>query len=298
MFKVHKISQNGFSFLELKNSDESSIARISLNEGGRLQEFTFNNIEIVKDILNFEYKNSYASAILFPFANRIENGKYIFNDEKHQFKCNEGEGKNALHGLVYNKEFQLKEEEIKVDKCAVMLCYQENKKIKGFPFTYAIYATYTLTKEGLSLSIKVKNTDTNSFPFTLGWHPYFFCEDLHNSSLNFASDKKIAFDKNLITKEIVAYKATSVFKIEDKQLDDCFILENNKIDFNTAKYQLEITSNVKENFLQMYTPKGLPLIAIEPMTGVSNSLNNKIGLQVLEPNTSYSLTWNVKINNN
>jgi aldose 1-epimerase len=30
------------------------------------------------------------------------------------------------------------------------------------------------------------------------------------------------------------------------------------------------------------------------MTGVSNSFNNKIGLQVLEPNASYSLTWIIK----
>ncbi|AUC85616.1 aldose 1-epimerase [Polaribacter sp. ALD11] len=298
MFKVDKINQNGFSFLELKNTDENSIARICLNEGGRLLEFTFNTIAIVKDVPSFEYRNSYASAILFPFANRIENGKYTFNDKNYQFNCNEDGGRNALHGLVYNKEFQFKEEEISANKCAVTLCYQEDKKTKGFPFTYKIYATYTLTKEGLSLSIRVKNTDTYSFPFTLGWHPYFFCEDLQNSSLSFTSDKKIAFDKNLITKGIEGYKGDSVFKIEDKQLDDCFILDNNKIDFKTVKYQLEITSNLKENFLQMYTPKGLPLIAIEPMTGVSNSFNNKIGLQVLEPNTSYSLTWNVKINNN
>jgi aldose 1-epimerase len=50
--------------------------------------------------------------------------------------------------------------------------------------------------------------------------------------------------------------------------------------------------------LQLYTPKGLPLIAIEPMTGISNSFNNKIGLQVLKPNETYSITWNVKFNNN
>jgi aldose 1-epimerase len=41
----------------------------------------------------------------------------------------------------------------------------------------------------------------------------------------------------------------------------------------------------------------LPIIAIEPMTGISNSFNNRIGLKVLEPKKSYSLSWNVKLNN-
>ena len=298
MFKINELNNNGFGFLELKNLDESSKAIISLNEGGRLQALTFNNIEVVKEIANFKYKDSFASAILFPFASRIENGKYSFKDENYQFNCNENGRENALHGLVFDKKFQLNKKEVTHNKCAVTLFYKEEKREKGFPYTYTIYLTYTLTSKGLSLSVTIENTDTTSFPFVLGWHPYFYNVDLQNSFLNFKSNKKIEFNENLITKETIEYKGDSDFKIEEKQLDDCFILNSNKIDFYTPNYQLEITSNVKENFLQMYTPKDLPLIAIEPMTGISNSFNNKIGLQILEPNNSYSLTWNVKINNN
>ncbi|MDX6746933.1 aldose 1-epimerase [Polaribacter sp. PL03] len=298
MFKVDTIFNGDSNFLELKNTDESSKAIISLNEGGRLKGLTFNNIKVVKDLSNFEYKNSFASSILFPFANRIENGKYSFKDEKHQFNCNENGRENALHGLIFDKKFQFKEKDVGVNKCSVTLFYDENKKVKGFPFTYTIFLTYTLTAKDLSLTVAIKNTDNNSFPFILGWHPYFYSDNLKTSSLNFKSDKKVMFNENLITKEIIEYKSDSEFKIEDKQLDDCFILNSNRIDFNTPNYQLEITSNAKDNFLQMYTPKDLPLIAIEPMTGISNSFNNKIGLQVLEPNSTYSLTWKVKININ
>jgi len=48
--------------------------------------------------------------------------------------------------------------------------------------------------------------------------------------------------------------------------------------------------------LQLYTPKDLSLIAIETMTGVSNSFNNKIGLKTLKPDQIYSVTWSVKLN--
>jgi aldose 1-epimerase len=295
MYKVDVIKENEFSFLELTNVKKTSSARISLNEGGRLQELKFDNIFLIKDQTNFDYKVSYASSVLFPFASRIQEGKYVFQEKEYQLNCNET-GKNALHGLVYNKNFKLLEREENTNSCSVTIGFIETKMSQGFPYTYEIYLTYMLTEKGLSLSVKIKNTDTKSYPFTLGWHPYFISEDLHNSSLSFKSDQKIIFDENLITKEIVDHKTNAIFKIEDQQLDDCFVLKSNKIGFTTPTYGFEISTDLKENYLQMYTPKGFSVIAIEPMTGVSNTFNNKIGLQILDPNESYSLTWRVKMN--
>lgn len=285
--------ENNNNLLLLKSNTSKAI--INLKEGARVQDLTFNDVAIIKENPFFDYKNSYASSILFPFANRIKAGKYRFENKEYTFNCNEGGGKNALHGLVFNKEFLLLEKEINTTKCAVTLCYKEQKKPKSFPFNYEFYVTYILSEDNFTVSVEVKNTDTNAFPFTLGWHPYFYCENLKDSVLNFDSNKKVEFDENLITNGFSDYDDGSIFKIENKQLDDSFVLQNGKIGFTTPKYSLEISASSKENYLQMYTPKDLPLIAIEPMTGISNSFNNKIGLQVLEPQKSYSLNWNLNV---
>lgn len=297
MYKVEVIKENEVHFLELSNREKTSSASICLEEGGRLKELKFNGVFLIKEQPDFEYKNSYASSILFPFASRIQDGKYSFQENDYQLNCNQM-GKNALHGLVYNKKFELIEKEETTNRCSVTIGYKETKESQGFPYTYEIYLTYLLTEKEISVSIKIKNTDTKAFPFTLGWHPYFVSNDLTKSVLRFKSNKKIAFDENLITKEVVALKTSEIFKIENKQLDDCFILNTSKIGFSTPTYQIEITTGLEDNYLQIYTPLGLSVIAIEPMTGVSNSFNNKIGLQVLQPTESYSLIWNVKFNNN
>tara|TARA_B110000091_G_scaffold28402_1_gene28342 strand:+ start:580 stop:1482 length:903 start_codon:yes stop_codon:yes gene_type:complete len=297
MYKVEVIKENEIRFLELSNIEKTSFASICLEEGGRLKELKFNGIFLIKEQPDFEYKDSYASSILFPFAGRIQDGKYSFQENYFQLNCNQI-GENALHGLVYNKIFELIEKEETTNRCSVTIGYKETKEIQGFPYTYEIYLTYLLTEKEISLSVKIKNTDTKAFPFTLGWHPYFISDDISKSILRFKSDKKIAFDENLITKEVVALKTPEIFKIDNKQLDDCFLLKTNKIGFSTPTYQIEITTDLEDNYLQMYTPLGLSVIAIEPMTGVSNSFNNKIGLQVLQPTESYSLIWNVKFNNN
>ena len=88
---------------------------------------------------------------------------------------------------------------------------------------------------------------------------------------------------------------TSSLKIEDKQLDDCWILDNTKAVFETPNYNLQILSTEKDSFLQAYTPPRQNTIAIEPTTGVSDSFNNKIGLKTLKPKETYQLTWTLKL---
>ncbi|MDP5092654.1 MAG: aldose 1-epimerase, partial [Polaribacter sp.] len=102
--------------------------------------------------------------------------------------------------------------------------------------------------------------------------------------------------EKLITKELIPYENEEEFVLKNKQLDDCFVMDDDKIEFITPSYQLKITSDVAQNYLQMYTPPHKTLIAIEPMTGISNSFNNHIGLQVLAPTKSYEITWNLSIN--
>ncbi len=295
MFHINNITENNLPYIVLQNSDKSTCVKISLNEGGRLEELKCNNVFIIKDIPNFDYGISYASSVLFPFASRIKDGKYTFLEEEFQLKKNDN-NINALHGIVYDKKFKLFEYETHKKKCSVTLNYLGKKHSQGFPFKYFISFTYTLFENSLQLKVDLKNIDKRPFPFTLGWHPYFFSDDLFRSVIKFKSNKKVVFDENLITKEIINFKTDEIFTIDNKQLDDCFFLEDNKVSFSTPKYQIQIKSNVKENFLQLFVPKDLPVIAIEPMTGISNSYNNNIGLQILEPQKLYSIIWNLDFN--
>lgn len=294
MFRAHHFTENNSPIISIQNADNSTSAKISLHQGGRLQELKCKNVYLIKDIPNFDYKTSYASSVLFPFASRIKDGKYTFLGEKYQLQKND-KNTNALHGLVYDKKFELFEYKVQENCCSVTINYTENNKSLGFPFKYFISLTYTLFETSLHLNVTIKNLDQSPFPYILGWHPYFLSDDLSNSFLKFKSDKKVIFDKNLITKEIVENTQDDFFRIEDKELDDCFFLEDNKVSFSTSKYNLQITSNTENNFLQLYTPKNLPIIAIEPMSGISNSFNNLIGLKALNPQKTDGITWSLDI---
>jgi len=292
MFKISNKEKKGLSFVELQNSSKTTKAKICLEQGARVVSLKFKDKFIIKEQPDFDYKDSYASSILFPFASRIKQGKYAFEGNDYQFETNDGD--NALHGLVYNKKFELFESEEHKDNCAATFNYYEKNESKGFPFMYFLSVTYILFEDCLKVRVTVKNTDTKSFPFTLGWHPYFNSTDLKNSYVSFKSDQKVEFDKTLITKKVIAQTSPEIFKIDEQQLDDCFILKDDNVSFTTPTYKIDITADSEENFLQLYTPKGFDVIAIEPMTGISDTFNNKIGLQVLEADKTYVLNWDLK----
>lgn len=294
MYKINHIKKKGLNFITLEDSDNCSFAKISLNQGGNLQELFINNIAVIEDLYPLKYSDSYASSILFPFANRIKDGLYTFQNKEFELEINQKEENNALHGLVFNKSFTILNKEISDSEASVKLGFEEVKESKGFPFTYLIHLQYTLSKDKLKLTVSVKNTDTKPFPFTLGWHPYFKSKDLFNSSLKFESNKKLVLDGRMITTDVTDFLNNQKFEIKDKQFDDCFFLDNNKIQFITPEYNLELSASSHETFLQIYTPQRANTIAIEPTTGVSNSFNNNIGLQVLKPRNTYYIDWEVK----
>ncbi|MEH6536345.1 MAG: aldose 1-epimerase [Psychroserpens sp.] len=295
MYTLTEIETQGLHYLEMASSDGESKGQICLNQGGRLSKFVFKKIQILADFDTSTYKDNYASSVLFPFANRIKDGEYTFNDSKYELDCNESDKNNALHGLVYNKTFVCVHKTLTSNYASLTLQYKDAGKSKGFPFKFNIELIYTLSQSGLNLSAKVVNECDKTFPFTLGWHPYFNSKDLNNSSINFVSSKKYRFDNQQIISGTTSLDVEMPFQLKDVKLDDGYPLATNELEFSTPEYSFKLTSTSIENFLQLYTPNQPNVIAIEPMTGAADNFNNKIGLQMLDPNDTYNVEWNIKI---
>lgn len=294
MFTINSKNENGKEYIIFENSNVGSYAAICLDEGARLVDLKLAGKSIITEQPNFDYNVSYASSILFPFASRLAGGAYNFQFENYQLPKNDN-NVNALHGLVFNKRFHLFEPEEHIKCGSATFNYYENNPVPGFPFKYFLSLTYTLYNNYIHLNVTVKNIGNSVFPFTLGWHPYFNCNDFSKAYLNFKSDEKVIFDETLITKSIEKQQTEEPFSLANKALDDCFVLASNQVDFTTDEYAVSLTSDAVKNYLQLYTPKDIPVIAVEPMTGISDSFNNKVGLQVLEPNMTYTVNWKLSL---
>jgi aldose 1-epimerase len=300
MFVIEKLTNNNVLLDHFHVFNENISFKIFPNLGASLQEIVFKDVSIIDGIEISEagilnYQNSFKSALLFPFPGRIENGKYIHNQQSYQLKSNETNRLNAIHGLVYDQHFSVDNYEANKNKAKLVLSYVSDGKLEGFPFKFKLFITYLMTEDCLQLSFDIENLGQISFPFGMGWHPYFKSDNLESSSLTFSSDKQLVCDKNQIPKSIQDHILKTTFDIEDQFFDDTFKLLSENVKFKTEKYDLEMKlSETTDPFLQLFTPSSRNSIAIEPMSCSPDVFNTKNGLKVLQPGTTFH--WQVALN--
>ena len=282
-------------FICLYSPCSSTHARFCLSRGGSLDMFMIENTQIITNLSPISPHKAYPSSVLFPFANRVKDGKYNFNNKNYAFDCNEAPANNALHGLVYNKTFNCTAYKLTSEFANLQLSYETDKPEDSFPFLFRIDIVYKLKKNGLSLEITLLNTGEKKFPFTLGWHPYFKTSDLNQSALRFSSTQKLTADARNITTGVVGCDLTMPYGLKGVTLDDAYILQAPVVEFITPEYNVKLTASEAETYLQLYTPPAVHAIAIEPMTGVSDSFNNKIGLKELHPKETFQIHWDLEV---
>tara|TARA_X000000950_G_scaffold130024_1_gene162418 strand:+ start:3166 stop:4053 length:888 start_codon:yes stop_codon:yes gene_type:complete len=278
--------------IKVKNN-KKLLAFIDLVNGGSLQHLKLNGLTVIEKKKQFAYSDSFASALLFPFVNRLKNGIYSFKNEFHQFPINESGG-NAHHGILFDKIFSLNNYFFKDNKATIILNYVSIGEV-GYPFAFKITLEYIIGFDFLNIKLTVDNLSKNEIPYSLGWHPYFFSSDLSKSRVKFTKTYDIITDKFGVAQHRSMINKNVEINPSDNHLDNCFQLNNSEVEFTTSDYKMSISTDRTPAFIHLYTPKIKNLFAIEITSGISNSFNHGIGLNYLDKESSTNMTWKIKI---
>ncbi|MBB6480719.1 aldose 1-epimerase [Spirochaeta isovalerica] len=305
MFKRSEYSAGKYKVVRLDN-DKGSFVDIIPQLGAMIYRLALKTGKgEVKDILRYdspgelESNPMYRGRVLFPFNDRIPGGKYCFNNSVFFLPINEVSDNSSIHGLVYDKFF----DEI---HCLIQSDYAEltysfsisDEDWSGYPFSINLNVTYRLSEKGFETAYHIKNTGIQRLPVALGWHPYFKLGDkVDDWILTCGGGKYVAVDEQLIpTGEIKSVSGTSLdftvpAAINDSELDIAF---SNSVDGTISlsngmeQLILEFDTSLFP-FVQLYIPPERDSIAIEPITGATNSFNiENLGRLVLAPGETKS----------
>jgi aldose 1-epimerase len=245
--------------------------------------------------------NGFKSAKLSPFVCRMNAGKYTWDEEPMQIE-KWFLGKHAIHGIIYDAEYQIQTTHADDQSASVELYYSYPGNVKGYPFPYLIQIMWKLEKDNrLSVTTTITNASALKIPITDGWHPYFTLGDtVDDYTLQFDSTQQVAFDSELIpTGQLInderfinGQPMNGIF------LDNCFLLDQKSAHptctLSNKNIQLTIEPTSNYPYMQFYTPDDRKKIAIENLSAAPDAFNNKMGLHILEPqetinfSTSYS----------
>ena len=297
MFSINKVSNSNplLDYYHLRGENIS--CNIFPNLGASIQELQFGGFDVIRGIQAQEsdlpfFRRYYPSSFLFPFPGRVAGGTYEYQGKHYQLPTNEGGRDNAIHGFLAEAPFELVQKNMNQEMALLDFQYQYDGSEQGFPFPTQINIIYEITNKGFQFTLKIINTGNSSFPFGLGWHPYFASENLAAATLDFQAIEQLVVDENQIPTG--AEPNQFISPIGNQQLDTSYLLSNSMIRFSSHYYNMNLrTLFVEKEYLQLYTPPSRNSIAIEPMTCEPNAFNSHKGLQELAPNASYQ--WSVQV---
>lgn len=302
MWKIREIRHENSLLDHIQLYSNRMSCRVFPNLGGSLQELAIENIQVIDGISIDpkgleDYSNSFKSSILFPFPNRVKDGRFSYGEKTYQLETNDTYFNNAIHGLVYDRSFTFHKELNNPEKARLELKYKADGKHPGYPFAYDLRLIYTFSNTGkVTLAFEVINTGYQSFPFGLGWHPYFRSSNLSKSRVSFEAKDHFLCPERMIPEEKEEAGIDSDFVLGEQAFDDGYSLEAPACTLETPDYELSLDFDTgAESFLQIYTPPHRNSIAIEPMTCIADAFNNGVGLEALDPGQHYHWSINMSL---
>jgi aldose 1-epimerase len=175
MSQVYQIERAICSTVEvfsLREGDRAS-AQVACELGNNC--FSFRVREPVLEMVSFEEflerPTSYGIPLLFPFPNRLRDGRFRFRGQSYSINP-------PRHGLVRDKAWKVLEAGASNQqgawvRSAIDASDYPDQMLRQFPFPFRLEVTWRLKDGRLEMEAVAQNTGQEDMPAGFGIHPYF-----------------------------------------------------------------------------------------------------------------------------
>jgi len=308
-YSVNSEIREGVEVFSLREADRAH-AEITPALGNNC--FAFRTREHVLEPIPFsdfrQRPASYGIPILFPFPNRIRDGKFSFQGE--QYVVNP-----PRHGFVRDKSWQVDGHGASVEAGAWLTSSfaaadYPAEILQQFPFPFRLEVTYRLKDARLEMETRIQNTGERDMPAGYGTHPYF--RRPTNGSLTVPAQQRLELSDSLPTGKLLdvaeAYDLRHAADINELNLDDIYTGVEAEGDglarcvlFDQENNVRTIVEFSREEFpyVVVYTPPApRPAICVEPNTCPTDAFNLQtqgIASNVLTLGAGESVKFNISI---
>ena len=291
---------------------QSGAQRATIVEvGGGVREYEVDGRRVLDPYAVELMRDGAHGAPLIPWPNRLEDGRYRFDDEDFQVALTEPEKHNAIHGFLSWRPWTAAEHE--PDRVTMTARLHP---LEGYPFTLDARVEYRLDADGLRVTTTVENVGGRACPFGHGQHPYLSpgAGLIDECTLQLPGRVRVLTDpeRQLPTGQEDVL-GTAFDYLEPKRLGD------SKIDFaftalvrdetgrawtrlgGSDGASAELWVDASFAYVEAYTGDTLDPgrarlgLGVEPMTCAPNAFASGDGLIRLEPGESVTTTWGARL---
>ena len=291
--------------LEISLGDQRAVV---VEVGAGLRSYSVAGNEVLDGYGPDEQALSGRGQLLIPWPNRLEDGSYEFDGERHQLPLTEPELANAIHGLVRWVAWTVDERHS--DRIVMKHVIHPQP---GYPFTLAVQVEYALGQTGLAVRTTASNLGPRACPYGCGQHPYLTVgtPTVDTNELHAPGDEVLASDERGLPTGREPVDGTdfdfrAVRTIGTTKLDNAFTALQRDEDGRArvvlrdpaAGRSVTLWADESYRYLMIFTGESRPdvnrrSLAVEPMTCPPNAFRTGEALLRLEPGNSITTAWGI-----
>jgi aldose 1-epimerase len=249
-------------------------ARVTLDpvRGGSIREFNWEGVPIFRPTPPDAGDNPLEVSCfpMIPFANRIAQGRFLFDGRTVQLSRNRRDEPHPLHGYGW------------LSPWSVVSGSVSNATIRfegggdEWPWRYRCEQNFQLLREGLSVELSIRNLSVTPMPAMLGLHPYYSGDatatlQAHLSRVWLTDEASLPMEEAPVPPSWSFERARAINGVP---LDHCFSGWNA---IATLRWpdRTGTMSATGCNCLQIYAPAGKDFFCVEPQSAACGALGRR-----------------------
>jgi aldose 1-epimerase len=291
--------------VDLCSADGRVHASVDLTGGG-LRLLHVDGVPLVEEHPAGSPVPAASGAVLFPWPNRVRDGRWSADGVEHQLTITEPERLTANHGLVAGRRFAA------VGRAPESVTVRvEVQDEPGYPFHLRLDLTYRLLPDGIAVDAEVRTLDGRTAPCALGFHPYprVGAHSVDALTLDVEVDLTVEVDDRLLPVAVHAVdpgrRPTSLAGVV---LNDCWRSvpgpEGRHTHRLTGPDGIGVVMRAEPDlrWVQVYTCPDFPgaeeprrAVAIEPMSAPPDALRSGTDLRWIAPGEPWTTGWSLRL---
>ncbi|HEY6759887.1 MAG TPA: aldose 1-epimerase [Baekduia sp.] len=191
-----------------------------------------------------------------------------------------------IHGLLAaSRRWSVEEASEQTLRARLEWGGEEDAAFPAFPFPHELEMAVEQGETALRVSVTLTPTGDVGVPVSFGFHPYFQLPDVGTGDrlvLRTGAMSRLELDERGIPTGAREPFAPREIAIADEHLDTAFTDLGEQPSFTLTRGDHALTVRFLEGYthLQLFTPPGGDVVAIEPMTAPTNALRSGDGLRL------------------
>lgn len=277
--------------------------------GAGLRAFEINGVPYLETFPADAKPPKGAGQVLLPWPNRTKAAQWTYQGEKQQLEVTEEARGNAIHGLTRHREWTL------VEHAESSITFEIEVEVQpGWPVPLHARTTYALDPRELTVTHEIRNEGESAIGVGVGTHPYFRIGDVPTDDLTltllatrvrpYEADEQLPYgpEQDVEGTEYDFRRGTLVGRVDlDTAFGGLTAGEDGRHHhvLSAGERSVDVWTDPDFRWVQVFTPQDLVgrgrAVAIEPMTCPADALNSGTDLIELEPGTSWTGSWGVRV---